>query len=604
MKGARGRNLNLGQKLILLFSIPLFLQLLFTLVIAGLLERMEQLAEHEFRSKEVLGQTNWMYFLLTAYAFSWSAYELTGDKEHKANFEFCEKKLPESVLKTSDLLKNDAQKDNAKKLEEISKSVQEEIKSADNLGETADKHELVKNVLQSGALKSFLLDFAEVRHQLLSLERNNFKVGAEGLKPVRDSLKGFVYFSVCANLIAGCAAVFIYGIAVGKRLSKLTDNAERLAKDEELLPEQGGYDELSLLDSTFHEMAATLKEAAEKERAIIKNAVDLICSLDKSLNFVSANPSTLSAIDLVLDPTTKTNLLSFVETADKPAVEKAARQTFDELIPHDFECRLKRKDATIGDYLWSMRWVSEQSLYFCVAHNITDRKHAEKLREEMIQMVSHDIRTPLTTLQISLEMIDKAAHDTLPEQSVKMLDRARLSCRNMISLANDLLEMQKLEAGMMELDLGIVPLDDLFDQAQSLVSGNASKMNVTVQIAPLDIEVYADARRVEQVIVNLLGNAIKFSPRDSVVTLSAEAKYGEVTISVKDNGRGVPAELRSKIFDRFSQVEARDASQHKGAGLGLAISKALVELHGGKIWCTSEKGKGSNFLFTLKQYKG
>jgi signal transduction histidine kinase len=169
----------------------------------------------------------------------------------------------------------------------------------------------------------------------------------------------------------------------------------------------------------------------------------------------------------------------------------------------------------------------------------------------------------------------------------------------MTTLINDLLDMDRLEAGMLVLNKSNISLSTSFDQAIHSVKPIADKRDVEIVVVPSDVTVLADPDRVIQVLVNLLSNAVKFSAQGGKVTLSALGTTSGVEISVADEGRGIPPNMLDSIFDRFRQVRASDAQESRGTGLGLAICKALVELHGGTILVRSEIGKGSVFTFTL-----
>lgn len=231
-------------------------------------------------------------------------------------------------------------------------------------------------------------------------------------------------------------------------------------------------------------------------------------------------------------------------------------------------------------------------------------RELERVKQEFVSMVSHDLRSPLTSLQVTLDLLSDGTYGELNETGQKRVDTAGKSVIRLVGLINDLLDLEKMESGMLSLNIDSVPIKDLFEQAEASICGFAEQYKVRLEIKPSEAVVRGDGERLVQVLVNLLSNAIKFSPAGAAVTLSATVESangdGQVCkISVIDRGRGIPEQFRHSIFDRFQQVEKADGQRKKGTGLGLAISKAIVELHGGKIALASEEGKGSTFWISL-----
>ena len=188
----------------------------------------------------------------------------------------------------------------------------------------------------------------------------------------------------------------------------------------------------------------------------------------------------------------------------------------------------------------------------------------------------------------------------LTEQQQTDLFRVAQAADNLLGLINGLLDLAKIEAGKMELNVEEVDLNDIAAEAMELVRPNADAKSISVRslIPPQLPTVWADRARIRQILANMLANGVKFTERGSV-TVSASAGDGWVTVSVKDTGVGITPEAQSYIFDEFRQADSSTTRKYGGTGLGLAISKRLVTLHGGRIWVDSEPGQGSTFHFTL-----
>lgn len=237
-----------------------------------------------------------------------------------------------------------------------------------------------------------------------------------------------------------------------------------------------------------------------------------------------------------------------------------------------------------------------------VFHNMADAlSEADRLKQEVIAMVTHDLRTPITTISAFLELLEANVFGELSERGKSSLGAAQFSADRMITLVNELLDIEKIKSGMMELELAALDINFLLNQTAASVEDWAAERKVTVKIEPCNASLTADSHRLTQVLINLASNAIKFSPENSLITLAAKAVNGGIEFSVTDQGPGIPADQIGKIFDRFQQVHG--ANQKGGSGLGLAICKAIVELHGGTISVESTVGQGSRFYFLIPDKK-
>lgn len=226
--------------------------------------------------------------------------------------------------------------------------------------------------------------------------------------------------------------------------------------------------------------------------------------------------------------------------------------------------------------------------------------HAERQKQEVISMVSHDLRSPLMSLDFSLTLIGSGKYGELNERGHKELTSAETSAKRLIRLINDLLDIEKIESGKMNVHKMPLEFKALAEHSADAVQALAVAKDIEVVIeSPGDVEFPGDADRLEQVIINLLGNAIKFSPNNSKVVISCEEKDKFVEIRVTDSGPGIPPEYKKKVFDRFQQVSRGDGKEKEGTGLGLAISRAIVEAHGGSIGVDSEGANGSSFWLRI-----
>jgi signal transduction histidine kinase len=232
---------------------------------------------------------------------------------------------------------------------------------------------------------------------------------------------------------------------------------------------------------------------------------------------------------------------------------------------------------------------------------------ANRHKSEFLASMSHELRTPLNAVIGFSEVLQEQLFGELNARQQRYVQHIDESGRHLLALINDILDLSKVEAGRMELDLGPVSLRDVLENGVTMLRGRATQRGIelNLEIAGVDSEiacVEADERKVRQVVFNLLSNAVKFTPDGGYVDVVLHAEAGEpVQISVRDTGPGIAPEDQERIFEEFVQVRRSAMTAQEGTGLGLSVVKKFVELHGGRVWVESAPGAGSTFSFTLPQ---
>jgi len=224
---------------------------------------------------------------------------------------------------------------------------------------------------------------------------------------------------------------------------------------------------------------------------------------------------------------------------------------------------------------------------------------ASRHKSDFLATMSHELRTPLNAIIGFSEVLHEQMFGELNERQLAYVDDVLEAGRHLLSLINDVLDLAKIEAGKMELELSQIELPNLLQSAISMHSERAARSGLTTSLStePDEITITADERRVRQIVFNLLSNAIKFTPEHGRVDVTARLDDGYAEVAVADTGPGIAAQDQETIFEEFEQTI--DGKQAEGTGLGLPLSRKLVELHGGRLWVESQPGRGSTFRFTL-----
>lgn len=269
------------------------------------------------------------------------------------------------------------------------------------------------------------------------------------------------------------------------------------------------------------------------------------------------------------------------------------------------EKRLVRKDGSIA---WTniattpvLDDAGGSDCLVTVVQDITEFKRIDRMKSEFVSIVSHELRTPLTSIRGSLGLVAGGVAGVLPDAAKNLVAIAKNNCERLIRLINDILDTEKIESGKMTLDMRELDLGALVAAAIESNEGFAAQHRVTLRlVAPQEsLRVRADADRLTQVLTNLISNAVKFSPAEGQVEIEVARRGERLRVEVRDHGQGIPAEFHDRIFQKFSQADSSDTRQKGGTGLGLNISKAIVERLGGEIGFESAAGAGTTFHFEL-----
>jgi signal transduction histidine kinase len=226
---------------------------------------------------------------------------------------------------------------------------------------------------------------------------------------------------------------------------------------------------------------------------------------------------------------------------------------------------------------------------------------ANRHKSEFLANMSHELRTPLNAMIGFSEVLQEKLFGELNEKQAEYTDDILTSGRHLLSLINEILDLSKVEAGRMELEIATFDLPLAIDNARTFVRERATRHGITLDVTVDERlgDIVGDERKIKQILLNLLSNAVKFTPEGGRIGIKATQADGSVEISVSDTGIGIAPEDQPKIFEEFRQVGSDYAHKVEGTGLGLTLAKKFVELHGGRIWVESEVGKGSRFIFTL-----
>lgn len=429
---------------------------------------------------------------------------------------------------------------------------------------------------------------------------NKTEPGADLEKNVKDrhQITKLLRYALWASVVLGLALATYYSRNLTLRIMSVKENARRFANRQPLQKALSGTDEIAELDNVLHEATSRIEAATRKERAILENATDLIFSLDENLLITSANPSAESITGKKLDQLIGQPIASLVAEENIPLLAEKFSEMVLSTSRADFEVLFLRENGEPLNVVVSASYSPKEMSFYCIMHDVTSQRQMESLRQEVVAMITHDLCTPLQTVQSYLGMLRLGMLGNLNDQGTKLLSLTDRESKRMGTLINGVLTLEKIRSGNMSIDAKRIALFDLLDGSTKALELAAREKNIVINVEPFEpIDIQGDQTWLEQVFINIISNAVKYSPCDTKVTIKSRKANDNAEIRVEDEGPGIPVEDLPKIFERFHRVSA---TAHKvGTGLGLNICRELIMLHNGSITCESEPGKGSTFIIIL-----
>lgn len=411
-----------------------------------------------------------------------------------------------------------------------------------------------------------------------------------GLLLAGGGILGFV-ISVC--LVRDFTSVFL------NRLSLVANKAFLLAGGKELPPPIDGNDELAELDRVLLQAQEELKNARQKQFAILDNAKDVIFTLDSRMRFITAGAAANKVWHYSADELLGMSALTIVKESTQELTRAHLTKLSETGGESEFENEIKCKDGTVKSFLWKVSFSKEQANFFCVAHDVSDLKAAQQLKQQFLTTASEGLRAPLDLATSLVGSLSTESASKVPPGAQEELAKANYNLTRLTDLVSELLELEALETMKRDIEKEPVSAKEICRQAVQTLEALAASNSITISQPSLDATVTGDKKRLVQALINLLSNAIKFSPAGSTVSLTIEEDIKRVTISVTDEGPGIDPKDRENIFGKFRQTTAAKTSKIKGSGLGLALVKSIAEAHGGEAGFKPAPHKGSVFFIVL-----
>jgi signal transduction histidine kinase len=476
------------------------------------------------------------------------------------------------------------------------------------------EHEVTKqlrywvNRLKAGERNSNAIDSSKYNiNQIISLNMGAIKAKNQAAQASADEAMSFLIGIVAVIFIIGLTFVYNFPSVMTSPIRKLTEGIKEIGqKNYTHRVHIDSKDEFGHLASSFNEMAERLeffessnlnKLIFEKTRAeaVINSLKDASIGIDRNNIILFANDQALHLLAL------KSKDVVGLNARDVGNRNDLFRFLLEEKGNMPFKIVLDNRENYFTKEVVDIAQDGSSSKVI-VIKNITSFKEIDEAKTNFIATVSHELKTPLASADFGLKLLEDERVGKLSEEQKELIRQLKQDNQRMLRILSELLNMAQVETGKIQLDIVEVNPAIIADTAISAVGNAAKEKNIAIQKKyrnniPM---VKADAEKTGWVLNNFLSNAIKYSFSDSTIEVNVRNTNGEIEFSVSDHGPGIQKEYLPKIFDRFFKVPGSTA---RGTGLGLAICKEFIEAQGGKVWVTSEIGKGSDFGFTLPALK-
>lgn len=418
-----------------------------------------------------------------------------------------------------------------------------------------------------------------------------------------------LYMLILSLIAAVIVSVLLAG-GLSKPILLIARSAQKVAaQDFDTRVDIKSRDELGMLANTFNSMVSQLKKYADiqldkliaektKTEAVVLSIDDGIVMTNREGHILLINNKAKKILD-VTDISPEKTIFDYIKSNE-------LKKAFESLFPHDTDIAREEADISGKDYTRVYQVISQpvrtsKGEYLgkvFVMRDISLERELDKMKDDFLHSITHDLRNPMTSIRGFVKFLLDGVAGPLNEQQRKMLDTVDRASFRLLGLINDILDVAKMEAGKMTLELSSVNLKDICNEVLNIYQPQAERKSISLEMVT-DGEIpkiYADGKLLERVYTNLIGNALKFTPENGKITVKIQDNTDYVQSSVIDTGEGIPPEYLEKIFDKYQQVAGH---RKGGTGLGLTICKYIIEAHGGKIWVESKLKEGSKFTFIL-----
>lgn len=437
----------------------------------------------------------------------------------------------------------------------------------------------IAKIAGTGSLLTLVEDSKDLNRRFLRLE-NEMVAEEPNAHQLKSDATRLIVGGMLFSTIFSILLLIFFTKDVVARLRASHSKAQLIAAGKPLPEPDSRDDEIGVLDRIITDAGQTLADAKKRESAIFDGTVHVMCSLDSKLRFLTVGQACERQWGYEAGELLGRSLLTLLPDTDLAHI----RNCFDSLSESghegNVETRLRCADGTTKTMLWNIHW--RKGVFYCVVHDVSELRNVEQLRQHFFSMASHDLRSPLTAVSMNISLITEGAKGRATPTMVAELTKVDEDLTQLMSLVNDILTLEKLEASA-ELAPSAVSAADVCESAMERAASLLTNRSITVKGPRGSALLLADEDKIEQAVFHVLSGVAKFLPPSSEITISIEKQDSMGRIIISQNSYRIPDEEANLIFDKFRQTRIEADRPVKRAGFGFAIAKSIVELHGGSI---------------------
>ncbi len=460
--------------------------------------------------------------------------------------------------------------------------------------------------------------FNQIKEEIRELRSINQETMVNAQQTADNRATTAIYSNLIISGIAILIAI-IFGYYLSnlilKPINKLKSAIQKISeRNFEHTIKTHSHDEIGDLTEEFNKMIKRLQEyekmninklvaERDKSRAIVNNINSPLLVTDEENKLTLLNHKAKELFQITeeytdihfLELIKNEKLFEIIKKADHQKQEKK-----------EFTITIEKRDKT-KHYKVASSTVKakniQQKYTITLLEDITKLKEIDEMKSDFVSTVSHEFRTPLTSINMSLSLLLEEKVGSINKEQKQLLKASAEDCDRLNNLVDDLLNLSKIESGKIKMDFQKAKINEIIKSTIKPFQKQAEEKNITIQKEKIDENLFicADANKISWVISNLLGNALRYTSKGGEITIGCQSKGNRVEVFVKDTGIGIPDEYQEKIFEKFVRANQEDDNA-SGTGLGLAIAKEIIEAHQGNITLESEEGKGSKFIFSIPRY--
>lgn len=596
MKAPSGNRISLTVKVLFLVAIPLVFVLAAAFLLLDSIDRMDEQALLAEQSQEITDTTNRLLKDLFTIAQDCDLVKLY----QKGVLETVEiSEIPEIVEASRSLKKLSRLTKNFPRERKIVEATRKQyhraldamVKRQQQFIVNGDTNFAGQYRYSRGIVTEDLLDLPKAA-------RFKNKLAREREVKFRESVKLNLFALVLLSFITTVIVLLAIIHILTRPLARLKENTMKRSCDDEEVSLLSGNNEIADVDRAFASLVHAINEANEKEKAILENVNDVICTIDGAGKFATMNKASNEILGYNPDSLVGKYYRDFILSEEAKKISQSIDAVVDGHGSQKFEGRMLKSNGETIDLLWSCYWSDADRSLYLILYDNSHVKQAERLRQEIISMVTHDLRSPLTGISLAYDFLRN--HDTFINNKdlFKLVNRAASACNLMNCLINDLLELEKIRSGQMRFGEEEVLVIDLFQECKRLIQSKQEFNDIELIVDDNQSTVIVDQDSMAKAITNLIANAAKFSRGDKLIKLASSNSDGFLEISVQYEGRNISPVLLSTMFEHYQQLDYSTDEYPGVSGLSLALCKAVIEEQGGEIW-TENYAQGSAFKIML-----